>query len=65
MAVKKETGEMSSKSSIGPSHPISEKATSHVGEGLNKTSNKGGQKLHVFLIKRVRRQCYIFWLSSG
>ena len=45
--------------SRGPNHPISEFATSHVYR-LKKTRNEGDLKLHVFLIKRVRIQCYIY-----
>ena len=45
--------------------PISEIATSHIYR-LKKTRNKGDRKLCVFLIeRRVRTQCYIFWVSSG
>ena len=58
-AVKKGATGMSFESSIGPSHPISEIATSHVCR-LKKTRNEGDQKLRVFLIKRVRAQCHKF-----
>ena len=52
--------------SIGPSHPISEIATSHVYR-LKKTRNEGDLKSHIFLFKRVRTQYYILsvkWLSG-
>ena len=49
---------------IGPSHPISEIGTSHIYR-LKKTRNEGGWSKIVFLIKRVRAQCYIFWVSCG
>ena len=68
-AIKQRTTEMSFVSSIGPRHPISEIATSHI-YWLKKTRNKGDQKLRVFLIKRVRTQCYqlhilsVKWLSG-
>ena len=54
-AVKKRTTGMSFIFSIEPSHPISAIATSHVYR-LKKTRNEGDhdQKLHTFLIKRVR-----------
>ena len=55
---------MSFGSSIGPSHTISEIATSHVFR-FKKTRNKGHQKPRVFLIKRVRAQCHKFWVSNG
>ena len=58
-AVKKGTTGMSFESSIGPSYPISEIATSHV-YMLKKTRNEGDQKSCVFLIKRVRAQCHKF-----
>ena len=52
LTVKKGTSGMSFKSSVGPSHPISEIVTSHVCR-LKKTKNKGDQTSHVFLIKGV------------
>ena len=61
---KAKTTEMSFASSIGPSHPISEIGTSHT-HRIKTTRNKGDRKLHVLLIKRVRTQCSIFWVSSA
>ena len=52
--------------SIGPSHPISEIATSHIYR-LKKTRNEGDLKPRVFLIKKVRTVPYISsvkWLSD-
>ena len=63
-AVKKRTTGMSFVSSIGANHPISQIVTSHVYR-FKKTRNRGDQKLHVLLIKRVRAQWHIFWVSSG
>ena len=60
--VKKGTTGMSFESSIGPSHPISEIATSHVCR-LEKTRNKGDEKWHVFLIKGVRAHTVSYILT--
>ena len=60
---------MSFKSIIGPNHPISEIATSHVYR-LKKTRNEGDQKSHVFLIKRcghsvINSECQMVeWLQQ-
>ena len=58
-AEKKRTTGMSFVSSIGPSHLISEIATSHVYR-LKKTRNESDLKSRFVLIKRVRIQCYIY-----
>ena len=62
-AVKKEKNKMNLKSSIGPSHPISEIATSHVYR--IKRLETRVIKNHVFSNKRVRAQLHTFWVSSG
>ena len=53
---------MSFKSSIGPSHPISEIATSHVCR-LKKTRKEGDQKSHVFLFNQESEGTVSYILS--
>ena len=58
-AVKKEKTAMSFKSSIGPSHPIFEIATSHLCRLKRLETN------HDSLIKGVMTQCHNLWVSIG